>query len=271
MFIPDHKPLSEAGDSCFIAVSQGQILAPDQSSWAPLEESTWRFSNPQLQAPQYCIGRYRGADCFVVLIDDRPDVYGHHWIDLRRLMALLDEAHYQMAARALQVIQWKLDHRFCGRCGAKTVSHRREMASHCDACDLFFYPRLSPCVIVLITRGDHCLLARNANFAGPFFSALAGFIEAGETIEGALQREVMEEVGIEVGQLKYFGSQSWPFPSQLMIGFHAAYAGGDIEVDGEEIVEADWFRYDELPQVPPETSLAGQLIRHFVAQHNNIG
>ena len=247
-----------------MAVSNGLLLCSDTDPWSPIDDSVWRFSNPQLNAPFYCIGQYQGLDCYAVALENTPEIFGHHWVDLRRLMVNLIESHYEIAARALQIIQWELDHGFCGRCGSATSNHEHEMAKHCGRCDLMFYPRLSPCVIMLITRGNECLLARNGNFPGAFYSALAGFIEVGETIEGALRREVLEEVSLRVGALTYFGSQSWPFPGQLMIGFHAEYEHGEIEVDGEEIVEANWYRYDNLPQVPNQFSLAGQLINQFV-------
>jgi NAD+ diphosphatase len=124
-------------------------------------------------------------------------------------------------------------------------------------------------VITVITRDDHCLLAHNPAFPARFFSALAGFIEAGETIEAALRREVFEEVGLNVGRLHYFGSQAWPFPGQLMIGFHAEYESGDIAIDGIEIEEANWYRYDQLPLVPPPSTLSGQLIQAFVQRHQS--
>lgn len=264
MFVAGYKASTQESGRCFIVISSGQILCPDATEWMPVAESYWHFTNPQLNASSYCIGQYRQQDCYVVELQGQPELHGHHWADLRRLLVVLSESQYEMAARALQILQWRKDHRFCGRCGGATISHEQEMAKHCEPCDLLFYPRLSPCVIMLITRGDECLLARNANFPGPFYSALAGFIEVGETIESSLRREVYEEVGLEVGRLSYFGSQSWPFPSQLMIGFYAEYAQGEINIDGEEIVEANWYRYDDLPLIPNQHTLAGQLINQFV-------
>lgn len=136
----------------------------------------------------------------------------------------------------------------------------------CQPCATINYPRIAPCVIVLVTRGEELLLARNANFPGPMYSTLAGFIEAGETAEETLVREVKEEVGVDIHRLQYFRSQSWPFPNQLMLGFFAEYAGGDIVCDQQEIVDAQWFHYTELPMVPPTSSVSGQLIQHYIAQ-----
>lgn len=267
MFVPGNRPSMVDAEACYIVISEGRILAPEGDGWSPLDAALWRFSNPQRDARNFCIGHYRGRDCFVAVLEGCPQVEGHYWADLRQLMATLDEAHFAMGSRALQIQRWRRDHRFCGRCGQPTVSCEPEMARHCPSCELYFYPRLSPCVIVLVTRGDHCLLARNKAFPPGMFSTLAGFIEAGETVESALRREVAEEVGVSIDGFEYFGSQPWPFPSQLMIGFHARYAGGELCPDDDEIDEAYWFRYDELPpRIPPETTISGQLIRHFVEQ-----
>lgn len=135
----------------------------------------------------------------------------------------------------------------------------------CDSCRIINYPRIAPCVIVLVTRGEELLLARNANFPQPMYSTLAGFIEAGETAEATLAREVREEVGVEITNLRYFRSQSWPFPNQLMLGFFADYASGEIVCDGSEIADAGWFHYSDLPMTPPVASISGQLIQHYVA------
>ena len=177
----------------------------------------------------------------------------------------IEDQHFD----AVLVVQWHLDHQFCGRCGRPTVSNDDERAKVCHQCEIHFYPRLSPCVIVLITRGDECLLAQHARSKQAIYTALAGFVEAGERLEDTIHREILEEVGVAVHSPRYFHSQPWPFPHQLMLGFHAEYASGDIQIDNDEIVDARWWRYDQLPQVPPIATLAGQLIAHFVQQQTN--
>lgn len=183
---------------------------------------------------------------------------------LRGLLARAgDEAEYARLARASQLATWHDQHRFCGRCGGGLEAHAQDLARQCPNCGLVQYPRISPCIIVLVTRGDRCLLAHSARFPAGRYSTLAGFIEAGETAEAALKREVREEVGIEVANIRFFASQSWPFPHQLMLGFFAEYAGGDLEPDGEEILQAGWFGLDDLPDLPPPFSIARRLIDHF--------
>jgi NAD+ diphosphatase len=171
-----------------------------------------------------------------------------------------------VAGAAAQVLDFESTHEFCGRCGVHTVREPKERARRCPSCGLIAYPRVSPAVIVLVRRGREALLARSARFPLPFYSTLAGFVEVGESLEATVAREIREEVGVTVTNLRYFGSQPWPFPHSLMLAFIAEYAGGDIKVDGEEIVEARWFSPDALPTVPPPLSIARQMIDAWVAE-----
>lgn len=209
------------------------------------------------------IGIDRGSPCYVMELEAAPAITGE-WHSLRDLLEHVAAERFLIASRAVQVLAWARNHRFCGRCGLSTVQVEGEYAAYCDSCQLHFYPRISPCVMVLITRGDECLLARNAAWRPGWYSALAGFVEAAESVEQALHREVAEEVSITITNLRYFASESWPFPGQLMLGFYADYQAGDIVVDGEEIAEAGWWRYDRLPQHPGTVSLSGRLIKNFV-------
>ncbi|HEX7842628.1 MAG TPA: NAD(+) diphosphatase, partial [Kofleriaceae bacterium] len=163
---------------------------------------------------------------------------------------------------------WDRDHRFCGRCGAATERSATERVRTCTRCGHGAYPRLSPAIIALVERDGRALLARNARFPRPFFSTLAGFVEVGETLEAAVAREIHEEVGIAVTDVRYFGSQPWPFTGSLMIGYTARWAGGEIVPDPTEIADADWFSPDELPLLPPSLSIARVLIDDFVRRHD---
>ena len=185
-------------------------------------------------------------------------------LDLRSRLALADEAAFSMFSRAAQIAVWHDRHRFCGHCGSPTVSDSVDLAKLCPACGLSVYPRISPCIIVLVVDGERCLLARNARFPVGRFSTLAGFIEAGESAEAAVAREIREEVGVEVGNIRYVASQAWPFPHSLMLGFFADYAGGALRPDGVEITEAGWFSRDDLPGLPPRFSISRQLIERFL-------
>lgn len=190
---------------------------------------------------------------------------GQRFAGLRSLFSAMPGESLAIALRANQLLEWDRTHQHCGACGTPTVREARERARRCPACALSAYPRISPAMMCLVTRGKEILLARNVNFPAGRFSALAGFLEAGESIEEALHREVREEVGVQVKNLRYFASQSWPFPNSLMIAFTAEYAGGELKPDGHEITEAAWFSATHLPQLPPSVSIARALIDHTLA------
>jgi len=185
-------------------------------------------------------------------------------LDLRAFYGRWPEHHWLAAGRAVQIVEWARTHRFCGRCGVPTELVPGERAMRCPRCGLLSFPRLAPAMITLVTRGEgdnqQALLARGVQWTTPMFSCLAGFVEPGESLEGAVIREVHEEVGVIVREPRYFGSQPWPFPNSLMIGFRAEFESGEIVCDPSEIAEAAWFRRDELPMVPPPISIARRLI-----------
>lgn len=181
-------------------------------------------------------------------------------LSLRALVMQLPQKFFPMVSRAWQLSLFLRTHRYCGQCGSKMTRVDWELATHCHNCQHRCYPRISPCIIVAIKHQDKILLARGRHHINNMYSTLAGFVESGETLEQAVHREVMEEVNVKVKNLRYFGSQPWPFPHSLMCGFIADYDEGDIKVDGDEILEAHWYQIDNLPNVPPVFSIAGQLI-----------
>jgi len=190
-----------------------------------------------------------------------PD--GMQLVFLRDLMGQIDDRMLALAGRAVQLIDFELTSKFCGRCGIPTET-LEDRGKKCPKCDHLIYPRLSPAIIVLVMKGDKALLARSSHFMSNIYSVIAGFVEPGETLEHAVEREVMEEVGLKIKNIRYFASQPWPFPNSLMIGFIADYAEGEICVDGKEIIDAAWFSRDELPNFPGKASISGHLIDWFV-------
>ncbi len=191
---------------------------------------------------------------------------GMLWQGLRALYGRLDDSLFALAGRALQFIDWDRTHQFCGRCGTPTRHRSHERARECPACALIVYPRIAPAVMCLIRRGREILLARSPRFAPGMYSALAGFVEPGESLEQCLAREVLEETGVRIANTRYFASQPWPFPHSLMIAFVADYAGGEITPAPEEIEDAQWFGIDALPKLPNRISIARRLIDGVVAQ-----
>ena len=211
------------------------------------------------------LGALDGCACCTVELDAHtipPD--GWTFAGLRALYGRLDDDLFALAGRAFQIVEWDRTHQFCGACATPTEQLPTERAKRCSRCGLTTFPRLSPAVIVRVTRGDTILLGRAQNFPAAFYSVLAGFVEPGESLEETVEREIEEEVGIRVRNIRYFGSQPWPFPHSLMIGFTAEYAGGEIRIQESELADAGWFTRDNLPSIPPPLSIARRLIDSFL-------
>jgi len=206
------------------------------------------------------IGTLGDSLAMTTAIGDAPLPEPFFVAGLRELFGAVSEEVFGYAGRAAQIIEWATTHRFCGRCSTPTERVDGERCMRCPKCGHLAYPRITPAIIVLVRRGDEALLARGARFPLPFYSTLAGFAEIGESLEETLAREVREEVGIEVKNIRYFGSQPWPFPNSLMVGFLAEWAAGEIKIDGKEILDAQWYGRGALPPIPPKISIARRLI-----------
>jgi NAD+ diphosphatase len=216
------------------------------------------------------LGSFDGIDCYCCWFDTVNQAPpGTSLIALRRLFGALPDDLFGMASLAAHLVHWDRNQLFCSRCGSLIRDAEDVRAKECNQCGLIVFPRISPAVIVLVKKTDEILLARSERFEKGLYSVLAGFVEPGETLEAAVSREVKEEVGISISDITYFGSQPWPFPDSLMIGFTANYAGGDISIDDVEIVDAGWYRIDNLPRIPDRISIARKLIDWFVAGYSD--
>ena len=219
----------------------------------------------------HVVGLIDGECWFVVDVPEGEDPSDGAGLDLRTFAGRAPEPEWMAAGRAVQLVEWARTHRFCGRCATPTEAAPGERAMRCPACGLLAFPRLAPAMITLVTRGDdgpdqEALLARGVQWTVPMYSCLAGFVEPGESLEGAVIREVHEEVGVIVDDVRYQGSQPWPFPHSLMIGFRARYMSGDLVLDDTEIADANWYRRDQLPMIPPGISIARNLIDRWLAE-----
>jgi NAD+ diphosphatase len=258
-------PDEGAGAELWFAVTGSDVLVLEEGESARMPDSAAALGVEATD--RHYLGRLDGRDCFADEVVDAASLpAGLTTSDLRRLFGRVPDEVFAIAGKAVQIVDWDRTHRFCGRCGAPTERVAGERARRCAACGHSAYPRLAPAVITVVERGDEILLARGTRFPLPFYSALAGFVEPGESLEEAVAREIYEEVGVDVSDVTYFGSQPWPFPHSLMIGFTAQYAGGDIRLDEAEIVDAQFFAKDELPLVPPPISIARWLIDAVAAR-----
>jgi NAD+ diphosphatase len=256
---PEHDPATAR----WLAVRRNQVLvgpAGELGVGADVADALAVGDEP----PHY-LGVWHGLPVWCRGVpDDTGEPEGHAFSDLYSLHARVDETAWLLAGRAVQIVEWGRTHRFCGRCGTPTEWAADDRSTRCPSCGLPFYPRLSPATITLVHRGPEVLLARGRLFPVPMYSALAGFVEPGESLEYTVRREVKEEVGVELADVRYVASQPWPFPNSLMLGFEAEYAGGDIVLDETELVDAQWFRVDDLPSIPGPISIAHRLITGYV-------
>lgn len=217
------------------------------------------------------VGHLNGVSVYVFEIDQRVEAPHLQWYSMRLFMMDKQFTLFRLLAFASQVGTWVREHRFCGSCGRPMMQSLRHRMRYCEPCRVQQYPRLSPCMIVVITRGDEILLGRSPRFVPGMYSALAGYAEPNETIEGCVEREVYEEVRLKVKNIRYIGSQNWPYPHSMMFGFHAEYDSGEIVLEPEEIEDAQWFNVRDLPPLPPKNSIARYLIDLYVCERLGPG
>ncbi len=273
-FVPAVEPPPDAADreGWWFAFRQGDLFLVEGADGAllPVRARDPAALGLAIVRRQY-LGTIAGHPCWSAELDaaaGNPPEPGFH--GLRTLFGRLPETFYAVAGRAAQIVAWERDHRFCGRCATATAPVLGERARRCPECGLTAYPRVSPAVIVLIEKGDRILLARGHHFPSGRFGIVAGFVEAGESLEEAVAREVAEEVGLHLRDVRYCGSQPWPFPHNLMVGFRAEWAAGDIAIAPSELAEAGWYGLDDLPNIPPKLSIARRLIDDWAARHGRV-
>lgn len=256
----DHQP--DHAEARWFFVKGNEVLVTDGLAGSGVPEGSDVADLRSIAGAPQVLGRREGATYWAAALPaDFEAPAGYRLSGLRGLFGILSDDEWNAGGRATQVMDWVRDHQFCGRCGEAMVQVDGERSMKCPNDGNVAYPRLSPAVIMLITRDDgRALLGRSGLWDVPMYSTLAGFVEPGETLEETVHREIHEEVAVKVDNVTYFGSQSWPFPNSLMLGFTAEWAGGDIQIDGVEIADAQWFRPDDLPMIPPRHSIARRLI-----------
>jgi NAD+ diphosphatase len=258
-------PKTESSQSLWFVFHEDRLLVKtgDTDQLIPCKRDMVDFNIVPIQK-QY-LGTLDGLACYAAEISHNRNVSKTFEFEgLRQLFGRLKEELIWVAGRGYQLVDWNQNHQFCGKCGHATRDKQSERAKICPVCRLINYPRVSPAIIVAVIKNNQILLASNRRFKRGFYSVIAGFAEPGESLEECVAREVYEEVGIAVDNIRYFGSQPWPFPNSLMVGFIADYAGGQINVDKSEIINAAWYSAQNLPHLPPKISIARQMIDWFV-------
>ncbi|MCP4417487.1 MAG: NAD(+) diphosphatase [Chloroflexi bacterium] len=271
-FNPSVTPPEETSHAIWLIFRGTDLLVIDEGETAALPNDSGAFSLLR----QHYLGRIEGetaVHCFAAEVTAEVEVpAGMQFVGIRPLFNRLPLDYLWLAGRAVQIIDWDRNHPFCSRCATPNEIQAHERAKKCPNCGLITYPRISPAIIVRVDRiiddVPHLLLARNGRWRRGWYSVLAGFVEPGETLEECVHREVFEEVGIHLQNVRYFGSQPWPFPNSLMLAFTADYASGDILLEEEEIEDANWFTVDTLPNLPSRISIARRLVDNFVSQHD---
>ena len=270
-FIPGVVPPHEEKKPAWWFAFQGRKLLVHTEASPVTIPCLVDFEELRLKAKgQHYLGQLGSRHCYALeLAEGNPPPPGMTFQGLRHLYGQVDEDLFQVAGRAVQIVEWDRINQFCSRCGHRMGNRQTERAKECPQCGLLKFPRLSPAIIVLVEHGHQLLLARARHFPPGLHSVIAGFVEPGETLEEAVVREVREEVGLAIKDINYFASQPWPFPHSLMIGFTATYAGGEISLDDTEIEDAGWFTADNLPTLPGKISIARKLIGWFLAKQGN--
>lgn len=253
-------------DYCF-ALCNGNILVKccdtefDTTCWSDIQKL-------KLKAEEvHFLGELRGKGCYAIELDENCKFdEDFKIVPLYDTGGVIDDELFSLAGMANQILFWEATHKHCGKCGGELINKENERAKLCKKCNLPIYPVICPAIIVAITKGDEILLAHNKTFKNNIYSIIAGFVDPGETLEDCVRREVYEEVGIKVKNIKYYGNQPWGFPNSLMIGFWAEYQSGEIKVDGQEIINAKWFVRGKYPNLPKKMSIARRMIDDFTAK-----
>ena len=260
-----HPPSAKTGPAWWFIFAAHKIMVLEEGASVSIPLTSDPESLGLTPIRERYLGTLAGRNCYCAEVPENgPFPPKMNFYGLRYLHGRLAEPMFAIAMKAVHLLEWEEKTRYCSRCGGEMAPSKEMNARECAGCGMVIFPRISPAVIVLVEKDGQVLLARSTRFTADFYSVLAGFVEPGETLEDTVHREIEEEVGIKVGNVRYFASQPWPFPDSLMIGFTAEYVSGEIRIDKTEIAEAGWFYPDKLPTVPGKISIARRLIDWFV-------
>jgi NAD+ diphosphatase len=241
-------------ENYIIALHNREVLINDKKSFYLTEKEIEK--NGVNSNNKIFIANKNGRNIFAISLEDQ----NLKTTQTRNILGYLEKEDFKILTRSFGIVNWLSKNKYCGKCGEKMTFRNNEFYIKCDNCSSIHYPNMSPAIIVGVTKEDKILLAHNKNFPQDRYSILAGFVEWGENFEDTVKREIYEEVKIKVKNIKYFGSQSWPFPNSMMVGFTAEYDSGVITPDGIEIDRADWYDKNNLPPIPGHGSISREII-----------
>lgn len=265
-FTPAVQKATPGSTGHWFIFSEDKLLV-ETSSALPFEQKTFSPESRGMKPESSMLfGHYNSVPCFLGVIDPSQKTESMAAVGLRSLFGAVDEDYFTLAGRALQILHHQREHIYCSKCATPMEDRQEELARFCPSCGYICFPRVSPAVIMSVVKDDHILLGRSPHFQKDMYSTLAGFVEAGETLEEAVSREVHEETNIAIEQVHYVTSQPWPFPHSVMIGYSAQYSGGEIKIDTKELEDAGWFHYNDLPKLPSKITIARLLIDNFISE-----
>ena len=271
-FIADYNLQAEPTEGSLLLMFENNTLLVEQTGDGFQVPSVTGSGFPLVdELDLHYIGSIADKPCFAVLMESGIKIpEGFQFLSLIQLFGSIEDPQFAAACFAYHIVPWHWNSKYCGRCGSLTQFLAEERGKQCVECGLVLYPGISPCIIVAVVRNRKELLLAELNRSDRMrYSVLAGFVETGETLEHCVRREVREEVGIEVRNIKYFGSQPWAFSQSLMVAFTAEYDSGEVTVDGKEVRNAGWFLFDQLPSLPSKVSISRQLIDWFIEKYGN--
>lgn len=269
-FVPSIKKSENTGNNKLYLIFRGNDLLINREKESLPGDGEISSLDLDSLKPVYP-GSFAGDEVVTAIVPDDFDAPEKlEFIRTFDALKIIDDCYFSIVSYAFHLATWDRANRFCGTCGKPTTDSDKDRFKICSVCGTTVYPRISPAVVVGVTRGDEILLARAHYFPEDFFSIVAGYVEPGENLTECLEREVLEETGIKVKNISYFGSQPWGLSGSLMIGFTAEYESGEIKIDEEEIAEAYWFPFHKLPHLPPEASLSRQIIDRLIGSKKSI-
>lgn len=267
-FIPSKElPINKSDESLWFVFIENEMLIIKDSDNLLIPTYKDLKNYIKLLDNYHYIGDYQKQNCYCLEIPKNLFKGNFEFITLRKLQSIFNSSLFFVCGRAYQILHWQNNTKFCGRCGCELIIDTHKISKDCTKCQLTHYPKITPAIAVAITKDNYILLAKNKNYPNNLYSVIFGFLEPCETLEDCVKREVLEETGIHIKNIRYFSNEPWPYPDTLMVAFFAEYDYGEINVDGKEIIAADWFCESNMPLIHEKNTLPRKMIDSFLANN----